>query len=164
MAEHVRCSFCGKLNTQVRSMAASPFAAICNECIEVAVRVTSDHGSDLTGFRNVSFLSVEDRFYLVKIAYETQEPEVRRWVLDTLQRDDAPPLRLDGCGAGMVQEIEVTKEMLEAGMAEFMCHEIVNGDTTTWGPALTAAFLAMDRVRRSIAVQTPVLNASRSET
>ena len=43
--------------------------------------------------------------------------------------------------------IEVTPEMLAAGLSEMMCHELTEGNCQTWVEGLRAAFIAMSKAR-----------------
>ena len=38
----LRCSFCGHTKDQVRKLAAGPAVFICDECVEVCVRIMAD--------------------------------------------------------------------------------------------------------------------------
>lgn len=46
-------------------------------------------------------------------------------------------------------EIEVTEEMIEAGVNALMGYEITEGCTATWKAAVEAAFRKMAQVQRS---------------
>lgn len=40
--KNIRCSFCGKHQSQVKRIIAGPNAYICNECIELCVSILND--------------------------------------------------------------------------------------------------------------------------
>jgi ATP-dependent Clp protease ATP-binding subunit ClpX len=55
----LRCSFCGKSQTEVRKLIAAPKAYICNECVDLCVTVLANtarqEGRELTEFLPGSF-------------------------------------------------------------------------------------------------------------
>lgn len=42
----LRCSFCGKLATQVKSMIAGPGVYICNECVDLCAEIIEEQDAD----------------------------------------------------------------------------------------------------------------------
>ena len=43
----LRCSFCGKLETEVKKLIAGPKVCICNECIDICNEIIA--GRDISG-------------------------------------------------------------------------------------------------------------------
>jgi hypothetical protein len=42
IAKEPMCSFCGKLNREVRKLVAGPTSFICDECIDLCAKIMSD--------------------------------------------------------------------------------------------------------------------------
>ncbi|GEM_PF-1399492 len=46
--KHLRCSFCGKKETEVTKLVAGPRVYICDECVAVASRIMEGDSNDKT--------------------------------------------------------------------------------------------------------------------
>ena len=43
---HIRCSFCGKTEDQVKKMIEGPGVYICNECVDLCFEIVEDEFED----------------------------------------------------------------------------------------------------------------------
>ena len=91
-AEDLRCSFCGKANSEVDKVVAGPGVQICNQCVELAATIIEQARDTHVEPRLPTWESLSDEQMLEHIprvaAVSAQvEANLRSWVQELRRRE-----------------------------------------------------------------------------
>ncbi len=85
--ELLRCSFCGKLQSEVRKLVAGASAYICDECVDICIEITRDDNQNIadeaahkeTNTMSTKYESAELILKLYELRREPKMREAREW-------------------------------------------------------------------------------------
>ena len=91
-AEDLRCSFCGKQNSEVEKVVAGPGVQICNQCVDLAASIIEQSRDTHVEPRLPTWESLDDEQMLERIprvaAVANQvEANLRSWVQELRRRE-----------------------------------------------------------------------------
>lgn len=91
LAEPARCSFCGRLSTEVGKLIAGPGVHICNECVALSASIIDGSLGDTARPRVPVWESMADEEMLghiprVAVHIDQAEADLRSWVQELRRR------------------------------------------------------------------------------